>query len=196
MSKITGAVEAVSSQEKRAKGGIMYRIGIKVGGEWYNQFKKTKPTVQKGDEVTFTWKQTEYGKDIDGDLLVTEAGESSTGDGRPASSAKAPAGRGNSFDSGIKVGHALNNAVALVVAGTVKPAKGKTTIETIENVAWQIIKLSQKMVIEFPVRTLPAKEVVAEEAEQEAEPAPAPKPAAAAKKGPEPDGFDEDLPFS
>lgn len=136
--KISGVVEAVSKpKDVRTKNGAFKRVGFKLGETWYNSFGKTVPEVRKGDSVTFEASEGEYGWDIKGEIAVANAPQAPrTGDGRPV--VERP------YDVGIKVGHAITNAVSIVgpiAVGDDEAAYAKS----IEKWARFIIRISNKL---------------------------------------------------
>lgn len=108
-------------------------ISIKVGSDWH--------TLSKGDVVEFMYEQNGQYANVKTTKITVKKNGGGAKAPAPSSTTKTQAapGRSGSFDSGIKTGHALNNAVQLAIA------QGKTDMVTIEKLAADILKLSRKI---------------------------------------------------
>lgn len=207
---------------QKGKFGIQHRISLQVEGEWYSGFfGKSAESLKLRDGCVVSFTYTEKGdfKNIDvKSLQVSEPAEQPAKVDAPAATSK-PAYR--SGDAGIKVGHAINNAVQLGVAA------GKTDIKSLHGFAVDILTLSRKLEGQYEqivavadkkiaagtVGAAPAEksaatpEKAAETPKPKAKPGPKPKPKPAPEPEPEyeeqeetaePDAepdFDDDIPF-
>lgn len=203
--QIKGIVEQVNDRgAKKGRYGIQHQISIKVGGDWYGGFTKKSAEdmgLEEGKLVTFTATQS-------GDYLNFDAKTlkiSSSPDSQGSSKAKASSGGsvgGSSSQAGIKVGHAINNAVQLAIA------EGKAgDLKHIHKRAVGILALSVKLEAQFGGVVDKADEIYAklteedstqdeQPAEPKAETKGKTKPKAPAKKAapppPPPEDEDED----
>lgn len=166
--QIKGIIEAANDKGAiKGKFGTQYRVSIKVDGEWYNGFMNKSAEslgLEEGRLVTFTAVQKGDFLNIDPkSLKVSPAPAEASGSKAPAQGK--PAYSGNSSTAGIKVGHAINNAVNLAIA------EGKTDLRTIHTHAARILALSVKLEAQFPTIVGKADEIYAKatgEAEQSA----------------------------
>lgn len=226
---IKGVAEAVSSKEGKPhpKYGVSYQTSIKVNGVWYGAFTKKSAEqlgLAKDRLVSFTWVENGEYKNFDPKSLSVSTTQGT--DSTPTASGSAPtkAAYSGGSNSGIKVGHAINNAVQLAVA------KGDTSLKAIHGHAVDIITLSVKLEGQFDriiavaqkklaeategkpdvaASATPAKaasspktEPAAKTAKAKAKPAPAPEPEPEAEEDvPAPDEtsaepeFNDDIPF-
>lgn len=164
MASASGIVAALSSKEvAEDQFGNKFLRSFKLEGDdkWYAlgkgknekfNIKKGKDfyAVQEGDEIEFMYEVNEYnGKDYynvkssNVRLVSSGVGSVSKPAGKPAAApakaapASTPVARAG--DAGIKVGHAINNAVQVCVAA------GDTSDAAIEAVAVRILRLSKKL---------------------------------------------------
>lgn len=72
MTTITGVVEQVGKKERTTRYGSKTAFSLKVGGQWYN-CGFTNPRVTDGTEVSFSYAEGAYGKDIDMASLAHES---------------------------------------------------------------------------------------------------------------------------
>lgn len=187
---VKGVVQAVKDAgPKKGKYGTQYRISLKVDDEWYGGFfgKSAEALgLEEGKLVTFDVVYNGEYKNIETKTLkVSDSQEApkkqaaSTG-GSSGSAGKAYSGGNN---AGIKVGHAINNAVQLAIAA-------KTTdLKSIHGLAVDIIALSVKLEGQFEqiVASAAARLAKASGAEPQQEaPAEQPKAKPAAKAKPAP----------
>lgn len=219
MSQIKGTIEAASCKEgnDHPKYGMSYQTSIKVKGEWYGAF--TRKTAEelglgKGKLVSFTFTENGKYKNFDPKSLAvsTSTAPAAASTSTSTSSGSAPA-RSGFNEAGVKVGHAINNAVQLAIANKA------TDLKSIHGLAVDILTLSVKLESQYEKVVTVAKkkmdEATAPAAEPEEAPAPKPKakPAAKAKPKPEPEpeveeeappappeqaaepDFDDDIPF-
>lgn len=216
MPSYTGVIERVHSTEldEEDRFGNTYRTSIKLDdGEWYGLGGGKKPdvsikhnggwhTLAEGDTVEVVYKVNgKYRNAKRSTLTLEEAGEgggsSNQSSNRGSGSSGSVAGKGGAARSGgnqlagIKVGHALNNAVNLAIA------EKDLSLSNIRLNAENIIRLSAELEADFDNITAdPAP--VADNAKTEK-----PKRKAPAKKKAEPepepedddDRFDDDVPF-
>lgn len=218
MSNIKGTVEQVSSKKgsTHPKYGVSYSVGIKIDGEWYNGFFKKDAAalgLEAGVLVSFEVVQKGDYLNIDPkSLTVAEAGER-----QPASTGTkaAPRSGGGYNEAGVKVGHAINNAVQIAVAQGITGKDGKVNLKAIHGIALDILILGVRLEQQYQGAIEAAKAKFAEQdqgqQEQPPEDAPppkekaAPKGKAAANKAPpkqtpppaqQQDAFeDDDIPF-
>ncbi len=161
---IKGVAEAVSCKEgnDHPKYGMSYQTSIKVKGEWYGAFtKKTADELglEKGKLVSFTYTENGKYKNFDPkSLAVSTTSTPSAASG----SASAPARTGFN-EAGVKVGHAINNAVLLAVANK------DTSIKAIHGFAVDILTLSVKLDGQYDKIIAVAKKKIAAAAEGNAE---------------------------
>lgn len=106
-------------------------ISIKVGTDWHK--------LSKGDVVEFMYEQNGAYANVKTTKITVKKSGGGSNSSTPVAKAPASPGRSGSFDSGIKTGHALNNAVQLAIA------QGKTDMGTIEKLASEILNLSRKI---------------------------------------------------
>lgn len=145
MEMCKGVVEKIYAKEldQADKFGNVYRVGLKVNNEWYDFGGKKKPVVQvkvkedwvavkEGDYVEFVFEQSGSFRNAKSSQLKI----------KPESKPEVKQSEVKVFksknDAGIKVGHAINCAVALL-------ANSNATINDIEDKAWEILALSRKM---------------------------------------------------
>lgn len=203
--QIKGIIEQVNDRgAKKGRYGIQHQISIKVGGDWYGGFTKKSAEdmgLEEGKLVTFTATQSGDYLNFDAKTLKVS---SSAGTQSSSSKGKTSSGSagGSSSQAGIKVGHAINNAVQLAIA------EGKTgDLKHIHKRAVGILALSMKLEAQYAGVVDKADEIYAKlteedstEAEQAAEPKAGTKgktkPKAPAKKAapppPPPEDEDED----
>ncbi len=210
MSNVKGTVEQVSQKEEQGRKGKYYKIGLKIEGDWYNGINNKKVSVEEGDLVSFATEQNgEYENINFKSLKVSETAEAPE---RPSKSAGSTSGKGSysgsGGNSGIKVGHAINNAVLLAIAAK------DTSLKAIYGHAVDILTMSVALEQRFDGIVTKATEKLAEakpaaKTPKAKDPEPEPeevkpkaKPKAAAKKPePEPEepengpAFDDDIPF-
>jgi hypothetical protein len=86
-----GLLESITSKDINTKYGLKKKYSVKIDGVWYDAGWK-KPTAVEGTHVSFTSKDTSYGKEIDGGLTpaVAGLGAGTSTSAKPA----APAARG------------------------------------------------------------------------------------------------------
>lgn len=197
-----GLITRVSSKENAPnKFGKSWKIGIQLDevDTWYNiSFAKKDAEalgLVKGRVVSFEYSTDDYGNKIDPKTIEVSR---EAAPAKAAASGGAPAGKSWSGEKGVKVGHAINNAVQLAIAS------GDLELKNIHKFAVNILTLSVKLEGQY--------EAIIAKATDKAEPAPAPatdpapakpatKPKAAPKKAepapaPEADAFeDDDIPF-
>lgn len=83
MTAISGNVEAMGTKEVKTRFGMKPTYSIKVDGEWYKcGFKK--PRCGKGDNVTFTFTEGTYGKEVDGEVSSSGGGVEARAPSTPA----------------------------------------------------------------------------------------------------------------
>lgn len=161
MSQIKGVAEAVSCKEgnDHPKYGKSYQVSIKVDDEWYGAFtKKTADQlgIGKGRLVSFTYTENGKYKNFDPkSLVVSESAETASGKSTTGGNAYS----GSTGSAGIKVGHAINNAVALVASGKV-PVED-SILRTIHGQAVRILALSVKLEAQFNTIIASAEDVYA-----------------------------------
>lgn len=201
MSSVKGLVEGVSIKPTKKPG--FFKVGLKVDGQWYNAFtKRGNEDDYRGRLVQFDFTVDDYGNKIDtASLKVAKA---------PVEAAPVKAsggGRIASIESGIAVGHAINNAVQLAIAN------GNTSFENIRLLAENVLELSVHLNRDYLLIVEAAKHSEPEEQPEPEAPAPTPPPAkpapkaapkkaapkAAAKPAPTPPGdeteWEDDIPF-
>lgn len=140
----------VDSETYHAGRGKTSVLNVKNGKDWH--------PLKAGDEVEFRYEDNEYnGKTYrmakSSDItLVKAAGTSPLPHGYVKTSGETPAPKPVRHDVGIKVGHAINAAVALypytkqgVQAIANDGANNEDTVNYIETLAWKILKMSTKM---------------------------------------------------
>lgn len=207
-------IEAVKDDGgSKGKFGWQHKIGIKVGGEWYGGWT-AKSAEDQGLEVgrLVSFEATENGQYKNFVAKTLKVSKSTEPAPSGAAAAGKPTAAKTDYQAGVKVGHAINNAVALAIAA-------KTTdIESIGKLAISILKLSKRLEDAFPTvmgaakpeakpKPEPKVEEVEEVEEEEEEAAPPPPPKATKPKVTKPkavppppapeadDGFDDDIPF-
>lgn len=216
MPAYTGVIERIHSAEldEPDRFDNTFRTSIKLDdGEWYGLGGGKKPevnikhdggwhTLAEGDTVeVFYQVNGKYRNAKRSTITLKEAGEGGNSGGRPAAGGgnknTAVAGKaggtrqGGNQLAGIKVGHALNNAVNLAIA------EKDLSLSNIRVHAENIIRLSAELEADFEKITA-SPEPVADNAKTEK-----PKRKAPAKKSnpdPDPDEFeddkfDDDIPF-
>ena len=150
MSQVKGTIGAVSCKEgnDHPKYGKSWVTSIKVNDEWYGAFtKKTADELglEKGKLVSFTWSENGKYKNFDPKSLSV-AQQQATTSGTVGGSAAPKTGYSGSFGgntAGIKVGHAINNAVQLAIASK------DTSLKAIHGHAVDILALSVKLEGQF-----------------------------------------------
>lgn len=184
---IKGVVSRVSAKQN-SRG---YTMGLCINDNWYNLFDKYDTSAKFRDKlVSFDYTEDDRGfKKVNPNSMVVAEPEAS----RPTTGTAAPTSRAyTSNETGIKVGHALNNAVQLAIAD-------KDTSEgNILDRAEQILSLSVSLEKDFSRIVSEAKEGNVKK--QEAPPTPVRrgrKPNAAKQEvvAESSDDFDDDLPF-
>jgi hypothetical protein len=75
MSEITGIVESIGTKEVKTRFGMKPTFSMKVDGEWY-KLGFTKPKCDKGDEVSFSYVEGTYGREVDAKAINVGAGGS------------------------------------------------------------------------------------------------------------------------
>lgn len=73
MSEVTGVVESIGTKEVKTRFGMKPTFSMKVDGEWY-KLGFTKPKCDKGDEVTFSYTEGTYGREVDAKAISVGAG--------------------------------------------------------------------------------------------------------------------------
>lgn len=147
MSQVKGTIQAVTCKEgnEHPTYGKSWMTRIKVNEEWYGGF--TKKTAEelglvKGKLVSFTWSENGEYKNFDPkSLSVSQAAASAPAASAPAAGGSRAYSGGN--NAGIKVGHAINNAVQLAIK------TGDITLKAIHGHAVDIIALSVKLEGQF-----------------------------------------------
>jgi hypothetical protein len=162
MDFVQGVIEKIQTKEIPAdQWGNTWQRSLKINGDFFGVGKGKKPVVsvkhgqewvdlKEGMTVKFMVKSREYqGKtfyDKEGNITILKGSSGAVSPPAAGDSVKAaPAARASygSGDKGIKIGHALTNAVQLFVAGK---------IDNVEDAAWEILKLSEKMNVEYESR--------------------------------------------
>lgn len=85
MSEITGIVESLGTKEVKTRFGMKPTFSMKVDGEWY-KLGFTKPKCDKGDEVSFSYVEGTYGREVDAKAISVGSGAKSA----PTPGAAAP----------------------------------------------------------------------------------------------------------
>jgi len=85
MSEITGVVESIGTKEVKTRFGMKPTFSMKVDGEWY-KLGFTKPKCDKGDEVSFSYVEGTYGREVDAKAIIVGSGAKSV----PTPGAAAP----------------------------------------------------------------------------------------------------------
>lgn len=158
------------------KWGVQYKVAIEVAGTKYSAFL-AKPAatlgLAVGKQVEFAYTENGQYKNMDAKSL--KISEAPAQQAAPAQRASAPAAANNQ-QAGIKVGHAINNAVQLACA------KGDTSLLTIHSLAADILALSVKLESQYGQIVGHAEERYQARVTANPTPAeqPAPEPAAAA----------------
>lgn len=106
-----GIVEKIHAKSGTGKKGTWTRYSALISGEWYSVGFK-KPSFNEGDNVSVTYEDTQYGKEIKGGKILAKGADT------PPATAGAPAS-GATFnpaerDRGIQWGNASNVAAQLV----------------------------------------------------------------------------------
>lgn len=206
---IKGTVEAVKDDGgSKGKFGFQHKLGIKIDGDWYGGWTKKSAEdlgIEEGRTVSFEFTENgQYKNFVEKTIKVSKSTESA-----PAAAGKPTAAKAD-YTAGVKVGHAINNAVLLAIAA-------KTTdMESIGKIAVDVLKLSARLESAYPAIADAANKAAAaktkaaappaeeeQEEEQEEAPAPPPKKTAAKSKAPakaapppaDDAGFDDDIPF-
>lgn len=126
---IKGTVEGVSIKPIQTKFGQKFKVGVKMNGMWFNmlQSSEQKPCVA-GDEVSLTFTEGQYGKDIakGGLSVLSSSGAQSTGSTGAVANGVVP---------GITVGNALTNAVTLAAHGQIQVADIEKTFVTLLGIS-------------------------------------------------------------
>lgn len=194
---VKGILQEVGEfQNDHPKYGISYRLVLTVDGEKYSAFVKQsakKLGLVKGKLVTFsTETKGDYENWLPKTLQISEPAESDlpADDATDEAPAAKPAAKKTPWagEKGVKIGHAINNAVLITNA-----AGAAGSLKAIHAAACDILALSVVLegqydrIIESAAERVKAKTgapATAEtpEPEQEVPPAPAPKPKAAAAK--------------
>lgn len=79
-----GLVERVTSKQgKKANGTAFTKHGVQLGGNWYGTFNQThaefaEKAKEDGDRVAITWKEGQYGRDIEEIKVASEDAPSDT----------------------------------------------------------------------------------------------------------------------
>ena len=121
MSEITGVVEAIGTKEVKTRFGMKPTYSMKVDGEWYKT-GFNKPRCDKGDEVSFSYVEGTYGREVDAKAISVGAG-GAKGAPTPATPRPAPSYGGKGVfpipaldgQRAIVRQNALTNARELVV---------------------------------------------------------------------------------
>lgn len=147
MSQVKGTIEAVSCKEgnEHPTYGKSWQTSIKVNDVWYGAFTKKDADglgLSKGKLVTFTFTENGKYKNFDPKSLVVSASQAAPA-AAPAAGKSGYSGNYGSNGAGIKVGHAINNAVQLAIA------KGDTSLKAIHGHAVDILALSVKLEGQF-----------------------------------------------
>lgn len=146
----------VDKQRFGAGTGKQPYINVKQGKDWYS--------LKEGDIVELRYTSREYkGKEYyDADVsTIAVTGKSdpaatapSVGESPKSNVTQAVGVPRNRIDVGIKVGHSLNNAVHLCIAKAEAEADiGNLSLKSIEETAWAILDLSEKMNNEYESRS-------------------------------------------
>lgn len=133
---IKGIVQAVACEDVTGKFGPQKKVKIKVGDAWYSGFIKPSewptPPLREGDTVAFeVVRRGEY-DNIKAPISVA------TSVPNPAVKGQSSAYSGSNL-AGVKVGHALNNAVQLAIAS------GDTSLKTIYDHAVTILNVGYEL---------------------------------------------------
>lgn len=169
--------------------------------------------VVVGDEIEFFYEESEYNgktyynaKSSQIKLVAKGTGQAqAAAKSAPKPAASAPARSANTggssgakppYEAGIKVGHAINNAVQLVCA-----EEGPITLAAIEQKAIAILKLSRRLeqgfesIFDNSYQPLGTKAAPQPEPEPEPEPEPTPEPEPEKPAPASIADFDDDIPF-
>lgn len=84
MSEVNGIVESIGTKEVKTRFGMKPTFSMKVDGEWY-KLGFTKPKCDKGDEVSFSYVEGTYGREVDAKAI--SVGSGAKGAPTPASAA-------------------------------------------------------------------------------------------------------------
>ncbi len=198
---IKGTVESVKAENVAGKYGPQVKASIKVDGSWYGGFFKPAqwPTnVAQGCVVVFETKQNgEYVNIVPGTVQVSETAAVPDKADKPVRSAYS--GSGSSSTAGIKVGHAINNAVQLAIANK------DTSLKAIYGHAVDVLSLSVALEGRFEGIVAAASERLKPQAQPGNVPAaapsatpesaaPSPEPAPVKKAAPKPKAKSEPAP--
>jgi len=191
---INGVIEKVYSKagNPHPKYGISYNVGITVNGERYSAFLKQDASalgLEVGKTVSFSAVQSGEYLNFDPKSLKVSSGASV----QNTSSAPAAAAKPYAGDKGVKIGHAITNAVNLAIAA------GAFTNKAIYDRAIDILLISAKIDARYEAIVATNQEALVEKPVESAKPKAAQKPKAEPappKLAPEPDPFDDDeVPF-
>lgn len=208
---IKGTVEGFKCDEKQGRKGKYYSVGVKVNGQWYNGLSNKQLADCNGKVVSFD--TVENGEYVNIDFKSFSVSATAPAPEKREGKAYSAGGGGGNGLAGVKVGHAINNAVVLAAA------KGDTSLKTIYNLAVDIIALGvalegrfEGIVATAGDRLKQANGAAPAPAEKAEAPAPKAKAKAKAKPAPEPEpepepeteaaevldtqpDFDDDIPF-
>lgn len=183
--KVEGTIEQVyDNGPKKGRFGTQHRITIVVDGERYSGFfSKSAEALGLEEGKTASFTATQNGEYWNVDTKSLKVSGPSKPSGKPSGKPQSYSGSGN---AGIKVGHALNNAVNLAIAD------GDLTVDNIHRHAVRILALSVKLesqfdnIIEMAPKVLQAckEEEKGSEESPESEPEAPPPSKAKSKKAP------------
>jgi len=148
-------IEVTSNKQKvfDTKFGPAYHFGFKVGEDWFQVPFVTAGTIpfERGATISFMYKEEQNGPytnrtvdkkslEIAGGAPVQQAQPQQAQAATPAYVAPASNTPNSQRNTGITVGMAINNAVAILGS--------KATIDNIHTKAWEIVKLNDIMNVE------------------------------------------------
>lgn len=111
----TGTVEWVGSKTRNTRFGEKEAWSVKIDGEFYNHGFK-KPAANRGDQVQYTYKETQYGKEITGTLLPVTSGSGGSGGAAASKQGAWPIPKDAARDRSIIRQSSLKVATDLVIA--------------------------------------------------------------------------------
>jgi len=147
MSEVNGIVESIGTKEVKTRFGMKPTFSMKVDGEWY-KLGFTKPKCDKGDEVSFSYVEGTYGREVDAKAISVGAGGSK---GAPTPAGVAPRAAPSYGGKGVFPIPALDGQRAIVRQNALTNAREAVCAigwvdktDAVDDVADTIILLARK----------------------------------------------------
>ena len=148
MSEVNGIVESIGTKEVKTRFGMKPTFSMKVDGEWY-KLGFTKPKCDKGDEVSFSYVEGTYGREVDAKAIIVGAGGAK---GAPTPAGVVPRAAPSYGGKGVFPIPALDGQRAIVRQNALTNArevvvvfdKGDKGVYDYDIIADKIIRLARK----------------------------------------------------